>query len=99
MIVAFDYDGTWSADPTVFAAVVAAFRDRGHVCLIVTNRGPTEGAAELARTGLPIIFANHGPKRAAARAVGHEVDVWIDDNPILVDKGAAGIIEIGYEHR
>jgi len=99
VILAFDYDGTWSADAGLFDDFVTAAISRGHTCIVVTNRSPGEGAglADLLRP-VRVIFASGGPKRAAALAAGFAVDVWIDDNPILVDKGAAGIVEIGHQH-
>jgi hypothetical protein len=31
------------------------------------------------------------PKREAAHQAGHDIDVWIDDNPILVNLGLEGL--------
>lgn len=94
MILAVDYDGTWTREPAVFRRLVEAMRDRGHTPVLVTGRSD-EGrwGAEVRREIgdlMPIIFAAGGWKIDALRrwmeredALGAHV-VWIDDQPQYV---------------
>lgn len=89
MIIAFDYDGTWTRAPETFRQVVALFQAAGHTCILVTGRMQEHGYGNEVRAAIgdlmPVIFAKHGEwKRDAARAAGYEVDVWIDDRPEYV---------------
>ena len=90
MLIAIDYDGTFSRDPVLFRALVALGRRMGHAFVLVTGRS-NEGqwGAEVRREGgdlMPIVFAANGWKRAAAERAGHKVDVWIDDHPESIAK-------------
>lgn len=95
MIVAIDYDGTITADLDFFRQMIPLLKSRGHTVLIVTNRGPE---TIIAWQGVETIYCNGRPKRAVCLEHGFRVDVWVDDNPILVDYGAAGLAMIGYCH-
>lgn len=97
MTIAFDFDGCWTADPNAWAQIAAFLEVCGHTVVMVTNR-PPQDAALLAGVGMPIVFAAGRPKRAMASESGYTVDVWIDDNPILVDYGAEGIGMVGVCH-
>jgi hypothetical protein len=83
---AIDYDGTWSADPTAFAAFAALLRRRGHRVIIVTAR--VGGRGEVERECRPhvdaIVFSGANYKREAAAASGETVHVWIDDRPEMI---------------
>ena len=85
MILAFDFDGTWTRDPDGMRAVVALLRSRGHVCILLTGRSDEHpwGSEVRAAIGdlMPIVFAAGTWKRDAARAAGYGVDVFIDDLP------------------
>jgi hypothetical protein len=88
MIVAFDYDGTWTRAPALFREVVEMFQVAGHTCLLVTGRMDEHGYGNEVRAAIgnimPVIFADKTWKREAARAAGYEVDVWVDDRPEYV---------------
>ena len=85
MIVAFDYDKTWTRDPEAWRLIAEVLRVRGHTCVLVTSRVDAgQVGAEVRRaigSIMPIVFAAHGWKREAAEHAGFEVDVWIDDMP------------------
>jgi hypothetical protein len=87
-----DFDGTWNADSPAFGALVTMLMACGHKCVVVTGRKDEgrmgdEVRAELARVPVwpherpAIVFAGSKWKRAAALEAGHNVQIWIDDNP------------------
>lgn len=89
MIVAIDYDDTFTADPTAWRNVIAALRANGHVVICVTARqGDQEDRSEIASAfsdETPIVFAGNAKKRLAAEQAGYKVNVWIDDTPSRID--------------
>lgn len=88
MILAFDYDGTWTRAPALFREVAAMFQAAGHTCILVTGRMEEHGYGNEARAAIggqmPVIFSGTAWKRDAARAAGYEVDLWIEDRPEYV---------------
>lgn len=91
MLIAIDYDETWSKDPSFWRRFCNLARSCGHKVIMVTNRqGDSGDVRELRvlRTSVTeIIFAQEGPKRNAARARGYRPHIWIDDKPSTVDHG------------
>ena len=85
LVFGIDYDGTFSADPDGFRAIVALLLARGHVCVLVTGRSDeAQWGAEVRRAVgdiMPIVFAGNAWKRDAAKRAGFDVNVWIDDHP------------------
>jgi ribonucleotide monophosphatase NagD (HAD superfamily) len=100
MILGVDLDGTFAADVATFKAVVELFHAAGHKCVLITNRGPEDRAVveRIVAGCMPCLFSNGRPKREIAREAGYEVNVWIDDNPCLVDFGSAGLALCGEQH-
>jgi len=81
MVIAIDYDGTWAADPELWAEFALSASKRGHCVIIATNR-----RTELHGMDCPIVYCGASfTKRQATRSAGYEVDVWIDDNPQVVE--------------
>jgi hypothetical protein len=85
MIIAIDYDGTYSRDPLAFYGLVILLRGRGHTCVMVTGRSDEGrwGAEVRNAVGdlMPIVFAAGAWKATAAERAGFKVDVWVDDKP------------------
>lgn len=103
MTIMFDLDGTFAADLKAMREVVAVFKRYGHTLVMITAREDNEDnrmlAEQLKITQLmPILFAGRRPKRKVAREAGYEVDIWIEDNPVLVDFGVAGLEMVGEQH-
>lgn len=92
MIYGIDYDGTWSADPELFARFVEEAQKRQHQCIIVTNRSQDQA---ISVPGVTIVYAAGRPKRNVALEAGYDVNVWIDDNPAFVDLGPGGANALG----
>lgn len=91
MIIALDFDGTFTLDPDCWAMFVRSFQLHGHTVICVTGRSDSGGMGDQVRdqfaaVGLdvPIVFAGSEWKVDAARAAGWEVNVWIDDMPQYV---------------
>lgn len=90
MVIAIDYDDTYTADPDFWRKFIHAANNSGHTIIMVTQRCrcyPEQVREVEERVGrlLPIIFAGDPllaqSKMQAAQTAGYVVDVWIDDNP------------------
>lgn len=83
MIIAIDYDKTWTADPDLWQQFCELAEARNHTTVMVTGR--KAWSDDMARSGLPrgmqIIYAGDEFKQRAAEKAGVKVDVWIDDMP------------------
>ncbi len=84
MMIALDYDLTFTADPEGWRAVVELMTARGHRFVCVTGREQPPGADE-PRIPMPIVCAGSELKSRAAARAGHAVDVWIDDCPGTIE--------------
>lgn len=90
MIIAIDYDNTYTGDPETFNKVIKLFQEAGHIVICVTARS-NDGVMDLpVRNSIgklvPVIFAGPNWKREAALKHGYKVSVWIDDMPSMIDK-------------
>jgi hypothetical protein len=89
MIIAIDYDNTYTADPETFNKVIALFKEAGHDVICVTAREDgVLGVPVRNSIGklVPVIFAGSVAKRTAAKKRGYIVDVWVDDMPMMIDE-------------
>lgn len=93
MVIAIDYDDTYTADPFFWRKFIHSAINAGHTVIMVTQRcrcypEQVEEVEEHLGQLLPIIFAGDPmlamAKMQAAHAAGYEVDVWIDDNPMSI---------------
>jgi len=90
MVIALDYDGTWTVDPKFWRAFVHMAINAGHTVIMVTQRCRAypeqvkEVEDEIDKL-IPIIFAGDPmlpmSKSLAAKISDRHVDIWIDDNP------------------
>ena len=89
MIIALDYDGTYTADPKLWNAFIKNAFENGHDVFCVTTRNP---ATELIDTFIPmrVFYTNRQAKMAYCKDHNIKVDVWIDDKPELISNDAAG---------
>lgn len=85
MIIALDYDNTFTRDPDFWDDFVMLARAYDHECVLVTGRSDDGimGDEVKKKVGdlMPIVFAGREWKREAALRKGWKVDVWIDDSP------------------
>lgn len=92
MILALDFDNTYSRDPVMWNAVIGMMQHAGHTVYCVTMRTPEEGRP--VRESLEnhvdgIFFTSRKAKRDFMNARQIMVDVWIDDQPAFVLMDAA----------
>ncbi len=85
MLIALDYDNTWTKAPALWADMIKAFKDKGHSFVCITSREETTAnKKELAGSigqHMPLVFCNHQPKAQQAEQAGYKPDIWIDDRP------------------
>jgi len=83
MLIALDYDFTYTLDPEMWDAFVRFAEKRGHTFVCVTGRDcpPSERERQIP---MPVVCASGEPKFRAAMRAGYAVDVWIDDAPSTI---------------
>jgi len=85
MIIALDYDGTYTADKQLWNMFIEYARDCGHEVIVATMRyEATESQPvmeELGHRVSRIIFTNRKAKKSEVRKQYTDPDIWIDDNP------------------
>lgn len=86
MLIALDYDGTYTEDPELWNAFIASAAARGHRVFCVTMRYPTEPV----EMPCDIIYTGREAKAAHVQALhGMAFDIWIDDNPHWILRNSA----------
>ena len=83
MILAIDYDNTYTMAPDIWDETIKLFLSAGHTVVCVTARPEVMGQVVLDSVGklVPVVFAGGEWKRETAIKHGYKVDVWIDDAP------------------
>lgn len=85
MLIALDYDKTFTLAPDEWVKTIELFKVSGHKFVCVTARpGIPENQELLGRTigkYMPVIFCNHSCKWRVAKSYGFTPDIWIDDRP------------------
>lgn len=84
MLIAIDYDNTYTLDPDFWDSFLENARKSHHNVICVTRRFQSKGKKVYkALDGKvdDVIFCNHRPKIDVTRELGIYVDVWIDDSP------------------
>lgn len=86
MIIAIDYDNTYTAAPELWDQTIKLFQDAGHAVICITAR--TEGMRQPVLDSIgklvPVIFSGSEWKREAAKKRGYSVDIFIDDMPEII---------------
>jgi hypothetical protein len=90
MTISIDFDDTWSKDPQAWATVASVLMGRGHKVVMCTNRLPQQAGGmddAIKRLGVENVhFAGHQLKRNYMESKNIHVDVWIDDNPSMIEQ-------------
>lgn len=76
MLIAIDYDGTYTADPWLWNHFIEMAQHRGHRVVCVTMRYPTEIIDGMTCGPIDIVYTSR-----KAKALAFKADVWIDDSP------------------
>jgi hypothetical protein len=77
MLIALDYDGTYTADLLLWDEFIVMANGRGHKVVIATMRYSHEPI----EVGCPVIYTERQAKLPYLNALGIKPDIWIDDNP------------------
>lgn len=81
LLIALDYDGTFTADPPLWRNFIALCQRRGHKVVCVTMRYEREAVDNMPA---PVIYTGRKAKIPFMQALGRHVDIWIDDMPHFV---------------
>lgn len=87
MIIALDYDQTYTRDPDLWNKFIELAKLAGHKIICITMRFPHEkiecGWTDYNNdeTGVKVYYTNRKAKLIWAKANNVRVDIWIDDKP------------------
>lgn len=83
MIIAIDYDHTYTADPNLWEIFFRIAKLSGHQVICVTGRNCWSLDMQLNPLphNMPIVYSGKELKEKAALKAGYKVDIWIDDMP------------------
>ena len=80
MLIALDYDKTYTADPALWDDFIQLAQDRGHTVKIVTMRYPPGfndyPSETIENAPCKVVYTSRKAKSAVINA-----DIWIDDSP------------------
>lgn len=95
LLIAIDFDDTFTADPDLFSRMIRIAVNRGHRVICVTSRRDSEENSndimnlfekyQILKT--QIIFCNMGSKLWTMEQLKFKVDIWIDDAPHSIVHG------------
>ena len=93
MIIAIDFDQTYTADRDTWDKILDILRDNGHVVYCVTCRAKWDtgseqnGIARIRPRVLDVFFTDGEAKIEYMESKGYHIDIWIDDCPATVTGG------------
>lgn len=86
LLIAIDYDGTYTADPEGWNVVIMMLKARGHSVICCTHRNYDERIER--DIGCIIYYTERKAKRPFLAKLGIRPHIWIDDNPHWIDQGS-----------
>lgn len=89
MIIAIDYDDTYTRDPMMWNDILQNMQDHGHLVYGVTGRayqddGMDDLHSQYCELTSDVYFTNGKAKRQFMADQGIHIDVWIDDSPEFI---------------
>ena len=84
MLIALDYDETYTEDPEFWDLVIGLAVTHGHSVICATMRHRHEGEDVIENLGKKvekIIFTGRKAKLQSVHEAGYYPSVWIDDSP------------------
>jgi hypothetical protein len=78
MLIALDYDGTYTKDKMLWDFFIERAKKNGHEIICFTMRYPDEVALKIP---CQVVYTSRKAKLKFARDNGYNVDIWIDDRP------------------
>ena len=94
MIIALDYDKTYTAAPVLFDIFCMVAKALGVEVVIVTMRHDHETIQRGPR-GVMIYYTGRRAKRPFMDRQGIHVDIWIDDDPVAILTGYEDYVPAG----
>ncbi len=89
MLIAIDYDDTFTTDPTTWRQIIYVLQAYGHEVVCVSARYNTfDNKRELEEAiglGVEVVLCGHNAKAEVMAKRGTPVDIWIDNNPNAID--------------
>lgn len=86
MLIALDYDETYTLDPEFWNDFIRMIRERGHRVVCATMRYDTPFESKAVRDTIgktcEVIFTGRKAKKEFLENINIHPDVWIDDNPL-----------------
>lgn len=79
MIIALDYDKTYTREPVLWKKFISDCQKLSHVVICITMRYPHEKILDMPLDA--IYYTSRKAKLIWAKANNIEVDIWIDDKP------------------
>lgn len=89
MLIALDYDQTYTRDPDLWDRFIVDARKQGHDLVCITSRTYEPGSTKSERVPAPAIrflCAGSEMKADVARKAGLNVAIWIDDMPASISQ-------------
>ena len=83
MIIALDYDDTYTRDPNFWDSVIQLAQNKGHKVVCITMRYPYEIDKEKF-PDVEIICTNRQAKWFYIQEHNIRIDIWIDDSPYFL---------------
>lgn len=87
MLIALDFDDTYTADPGLWDRFIELAKRSGHEFVCVTARAANDiDAVRSALGDMPIVATDGADKAPFCSNTGYWPDVWIDDRPHLIGR-------------
>lgn len=86
MLIALDYDGTYTKDPDLWQKFITDAHAKNHQVILATMRyeHEQEDMCQILTSRVKVIFTGRQAKREFLRNLGIVPHVWIDDMPDLI---------------
>lgn len=81
MIIALDYDGTYTREPVLWKKFISDAKKLSHVVICFTMRCPHEAIENMP---CDVVYTSRKAKLSFAESNDYKVDIWIDDKPASV---------------
>lgn len=86
LLIALDFDQTFTADEDLWRHFIESAQSRGHKVIVVTARrgkflDERSSVTDRLPDGVPVYFSYDVPKGQYMRQHGIDPDIWIDDTP------------------
>jgi len=86
MLIAIDYDETYTAAPVFWDQVIKFGKTHGHDFICVTGRNDRD-VTEFIDSDIKTIYTDGEYKKVVCRKLGISPDIWIDDSPGFIEPG------------